>query len=157
MLIRDEDALGARGDDGIMEPHAEDGHRERADRMDVCASLIQGDAADRLLRHHLRERIPCADIQPRAAVAPDGDARLLFDHGIIEADLRQILVAAEKLLIAVKGKNLLRLFQGIAETKGEYAAVPKRSLRDVLRRGSLLRLSRKDFTLLSAALLAGRM
>ena len=72
-LIRNEDALRTRCNDDIFQPHAKDGHRERIHNMHILTYLIHSGTADRMLRHHFCERVPCSYIEPCAAVALDSN------------------------------------------------------------------------------------
>ena len=99
-LIRHQNPLGAGRHHGISHPQAENRHVHLIDDLGAAAALVHGHIADGRYLHNFRQRVPRPQILPRSGVAQDRKVRLLFHHGVIEADGIDRFVLRQKRLIA---------------------------------------------------------
>lgn len=100
--------------------------------MDILALLIEHCLAHRVAVHRLGQGVPSAKVFPSACEAHDLDLRLVLHHSIVEADLVQGVVFIEQVLIVHEIDQLMGTVQHIAQFEGEHAAVPERSLCNVV-------------------------
>ena len=132
LLIRNQNAFRAGRDYHILQTHAEDGHIQLVDHMDILALIIEHCLAHRVAVHRLGQGVPSAKVFPSACEAHDLDLRLVLHHSIVEADLVQGVVFIEQVLIVHEIDQLMGTVQHIAQFEGEHAAVPERSLCNVV-------------------------
>lgn len=107
--------------------------------MDIRAGLVESDASDGVFWHDAGEGVPRADVEPCAAVAPDGDVLFLLGDCIVKADFRQFFIAVVEVFVAVKGEDFLHLAEYIAEPECKDAAVPQCAFADIFLCGRLVR------------------
>ena len=132
LLIGDKDTLRAGRDNNILQSHAKHRYIQFIENMHILTGLIQHGLADAWLLHGLGQGVPGAHILPLACKAHDLNLRFILNDRIIEADLLQRIIFTEKILIIGKVDQLMCLVKHIAQLVGKYAAVPKRTLRNVL-------------------------
>ena len=100
--------------------------------MDILALLIKQCLAHRVAVHRLGQGVPSAKVFPSACETHDLDLRLVLHHSIVEADLVQGIVFVEQVLIVHEIDQLMGTVQHIAQLEGEHAAVPERTLCNVV-------------------------
>ena len=100
--------------------------------MDILALLVEQCLTHRVAVHRLGQGVPSAKVFPSACEAHDLDLRLVLHHSIVEADLVQGVVFIEQVLIVHKINEFMGTVQHIAQLEGEHAAVPERTLCNVV-------------------------
>ena len=100
--------------------------------MNVLALLIKQRLTYCLAVHCFGQGVPCAEIFPSACETHDFDLRLVLHHGIVKTDFVQGVVFVEQVLIVYKIDQLMGTFQHIAQLERKHAAVPERSLCNVV-------------------------
>ena len=132
LLVRDQNALRAGRDDDVLQPHAEHGHVQLVQYMDVLAGVVQHGLADARLLHGLGQGVPGAHILPLARKAHYLNLGLILDNGVVEADFFQRLVLIEQVLVIGEIDQFVGLVQHVAQFVGKHTAVPERTLGNVL-------------------------
>ena len=124
-FVRNQDAVPAGGHHHIFAAHTENRDVQLVHHMGILTGIVQGGTADGLIRHSFGESIPGAQILPLAPVAQNLYFLLPLRHGIVEADFVHLPVTFIEILIILKPKSLVGLFQQIPQPEREHAAVPE--------------------------------
>lgn len=129
-LVRHEDAVGTGCHHQVLRPHAEAGDVQRVD--DVCAvrRLVHLSVADDLTAQHLRQHVPCSQVLPQTLERYDGHRLRLLCHLVVEADLRQLAVAAARLVEGAGLQVSAYDVQHVSQAESEHAAIPQGALAD---------------------------
>ena len=132
LLIGHQNALRAGRDHHILQAHAEDGHIQLVDHMDILALLVKQCLAHRVAVHCLCQGVPGTKVFPGACKAHDLDLRLMLDHRVVKADFIEGVILIEQVIIIHEIDQLMGAVQHIAQLEREHATVPKRTLCNVV-------------------------
>ena len=132
LLIGHQNALRAGRDHHILQAHAEDGHIQLVDHMDILALLVKQCLAHRVAVHCLCHGVPGTKVFPGACKAHDLDLRLMLDHRVVKADFIEGVILIEQVIIIHEIDEFMGTVQHIAQLEGKHAAVPESTLCNVI-------------------------
>ena len=131
LLVGNQDALGRRGNDHIVQPHGQHRHIHLIDDMHARALVVQFSLADDVLIHRLGKGIPGAQVLPHTGIAHHLNFGLVLHHRIVERNLFQGIVFIEQVLIIGKIHEFVGLVHHIAQLIGKHTTVPQGPLGNV--------------------------